>query len=287
MLIGSIFFAAMGLLIESLAKEYTFTWIATIRSATAVVVAASLVLAGGAQFVFLRPASLWMRSLAGSAAMLCIFFAMTHYDVAIVLSLSNMYPIWVGVLGWPLLGQTPSRQTWVAMIASTIGIWLIYAGATQGSAALEAVHYWPQLAIPLAALASMLSAIALIGLHRVKQIDSRAVVTHFSAVSTVVSLIAWTFLPSASGELVQRDSSLWRLIAVGVTAVLGQLFLTKAFAHGKPARVSVVGLSQAAIAALYKWVVIGRTPNTFGCLGMVLIIAATAWVMLSSEDRGD
>jgi drug/metabolite transporter (DMT)-like permease len=285
MLIGSIFFAAMGLIIESLADEYSFTWIATIRSATATLVAASLVLAGGAKFAFLRPANLWMRSLAGSGAMLCIFFAMTHYDVAIILSLSSMYPIWVGILGWPLLGQIPSRQTWIAMLTSTIGMWLIYSAATRTNAtnSIEHLHYWPQVAIPLAALASMLSAIALIGLHRVKQIDSRAVVTHFSAVSTLISLLAWTSIPQPGIEFHQGASSFWRLLAVGVTAVLGQLFLTKAFSAGRPARISVVGLSQVAIAASYKWLVDGRTPNPLGCVGMLLIITATAWVMLSEE----
>lgn len=283
MLIGSIFFAAMGLIIESLSDEYSFTWIATIRSATALVVGAGLVIAGGANFAIFRPASLWMRSLAGSGAMLCIFFAMTHYDVAVVLSLTSMYPIWVGILGWPMLGHAPSRETWWAILVSTLGMWLIYGAATGGSVSGAHQNYWPQLAIPLAALASMFSAIALIGLHRVKQLDSRAIVTHFSAISTLLSLMAWFCMPQHQQFTSTNSGSVVRLLAVGLTAVLGQLFLTKAFAAGRPARISVVGLSQVAIAAGYKWVVDGRIPSSLGCLGMVLVIGATAWVMLSTE----
>ena len=286
MLIGSFFFAVMGLLIESLGREYSFAWIATIRSAVATLIAVGMVLYARADFVVVRPASLWMRSLAGCTAMLCLFFAMSHYDVAVVLSLSSMYPIWVAILGWPMLGQIPSRDTWMALSVSTVGMWLIYASAS-GPATFsnEHSHYLPQVAIPLASLASMFSAVALIGLHRVKELDPRAVVAHFSAVSTLLSLILWLYMPMQTMSDERDNGSLARLVAVGVAAVLGQLFLTKAFAAGRPARVSVIGLSQVAFAASYKWVFEGRIPSGMGVGGMMLVIGATVWVMLRSQAK--
>ena len=276
----------MGLLIESLGREYSFAWIATIRSAVATMIAVGMVLYARTDFVVLRPASLWMRSLAGCSAMLCLFFAMTHYDVAVVLSLSSMYPIWVAILGWPMLGQIPSRDTWLALSVSTLGMWLIYASAT-GPATFndEHSHYLAQVAIPLAALASMFSAVALIGLHRVKELDPRAVVTHFSAVSTLLSLVLWLCTPMQSMSSESNSSSLVRLVAVGVAAVLGQLFLTKAFAVGRPARISVIGLSQVAFAASYKWIFEGRIPSGVGVAGMLLVVGATVWVMLRSQAK--
>ncbi len=286
MLIGSFFFAAMGLLIESLGTEFSFAWIATIRSAVATLIAVGMVLYARAEFVVWRPASLWMRSLAGCSAMLCLFFAMTHYDVAVVLSLSSMYPIWVAILGWPMLGQLPSRDTWLALTISTAGMWLIYSSATAPTTFNgDHSHYAPQIALPLATLASMFSAVALIGLHRVKQVDPRAVVTHFSAVSTLLSLMLWFCIPATSIEAAPHSGSLLRLIAVGVAAVLGQLFLTKAFAAGRPARISVIGLSQVAFAAIYKWLFEGRIPSSLAVVGMLLVIGATLWVMLRNQPQ--
>lgn len=286
MLIGSLFFAVMGLLIESLGTEYSFAWIATIRSAVATTIAVCMVLYARANFVVLRPASLWMRSLAGCTAMLCLFFAMTHYDVAVVLSLSSMYPIWVAILGWPMLGQVPSRDTWLALLISTLGMWLIYAAATAPNPSRnEHAHYLPQVAIPLAALASMFSAVALIGLHRVKEIDPRAVVTHFSAVSTLLSFVLWSCMPMQKMSSDTDNGSIIRLVAVGVAAVLGQLFLTKAFAAGRPARISVIGLSQVAFAASYKWIFEDRIPSRVGFTGMLLVVGATVWVMLRRQDK--
>ncbi len=268
MLIGSVFFAIMGLLTESLGDEYSFAWIAFIRSAIATVLAVMLVLSSGVRFAVWKPATLWMRSLAGCAAMLCIFFAMTHYDVSVILSLSSMYPIWVAVLAWPLLGQLPSRDTWLALAASTCGMLLVYAAATDRSSDLSShPHYMPQWAIPIAAVASFFSGIALIGLHKVKSVDPRAVVVHFSAVSTGLCLVSWIFLPSQSMQSPTDQTSLVRLIGVGVTAMLGQLFLTKAFAAGRPARISVVGLSQVAVAASYKWIAEGESLHRSDFLG--------------------
>jgi drug/metabolite transporter (DMT)-like permease len=70
------------------------------------------------------------------------------------------------------------------------------------------------------------------------------------------------------------------LLGVGVTATIGQLFLTKAFATGHPGRVSVVGLSQVGFGMLIELVFRGRDFNALTMTGIVLVLAPTAWVML-------
>jgi drug/metabolite transporter (DMT)-like permease len=282
MLIGSIFFAIMSLLTESLGDEYSFAWIAGVRSGIATLLAIVVVWWNRKRLILWRPVTLWWRSLAGCAAMMCLFYAMTHYDVSVILSLSSMYPIWVAVLGWPLLGHLPSRDTWLALAISTLGMLLVYSAAVGDKTSVVA-HYVPYLAIPAGALGGFLSGIALIGLHKVKSIDPTAVVAHFSAVSTVIAFAIWAAIPA--GKMVDTDSSsLLRLILVGVTAMLGQMFLTKAFAAGRPARVSVIGLSQVAIATSYKWICEGRIPTTISLVGMTFVVGATLWVMLRNAD---
>jgi drug/metabolite transporter (DMT)-like permease len=288
MLFGSFFFAAMSLFTESLGDEYSFTWIAFIRSAIATLVAVAMVWLGGAKLVFFRPATLWLRSLAGCTSMMFLFFAMTHYDVSVILSLSSTYPIWVAVLGWPMLGHIPSRDTWIALAVSTIGMWLVYSAAIGSDPTkLHGLHSMPQYAIPSGIMAGLLSAVALIGLHKVKEVDTRAVVAHFSAVSTIISLFLWLVIPHSEAWLATDSTSPIRLTCVGVAAVLGQLFLTKAFASGVPARVSVVGLSQVAFAATYKWLVGGDIPSMSSFAGMILVVGATLWVMLASRRSAD
>lgn len=281
MLIGSVCFAAMALLAESLRDQFTYPWITMVRSGIATTLAIALTLLGGAQLVFLRPVTLWIRSLSGWASMICGFYAITHYDVEIVLALTNMYPLWVAILSWPLLGKTPSLKTWLALFVSCIGMWLVYASSISFDTIRTSRSYNPRLAIPMAILAGMLSGVALINLHRVKHIDTRAVVAHFSAVATVLSFVVWIFLPVSPPVDVVDRASVLRLLGVGLAATLGQICLTMAFSTGAPAQVSVVGLSQVVVAVIVKFIIEGRIPTAGSMLGMSLVVASTIWVILS------
>jgi drug/metabolite transporter (DMT)-like permease len=69
------------------------------------------------------------------------------------------------------------------------------------------------------------------------------------------------------------------LLGVGVTATVGQLFLTKAFASGPPAKVSVVGLTQIVFAMLLERLLWDHTFRPASLLGTILVMAPTAWLM--------
>ena len=280
MLVGSIFFAFMALLAESLKEQFSYPWITMVRSGVATFLAIALALGAGARLVFFKPLTLWIRSLSGWASMICGFYALTHYDVEIVLSLTNMYPLWVAILSWPLLGILPSKKTWLALVISCLGMWMVYASSIVADAP-QSSYSNPKTAIPMAILAGMLSGVALINLHRIKHVDTRAVVAHFSGVATACSLVVWLIVPVSTPTRPIDMASIMRLIGVGLAATVGQLCLTKAFSTGSPARVSVVGLSQVVVAALVKWFMEQRIPTMGSMIGMALVVASTVWVILS------
>ena len=137
----------------------------------------------------------------------------------------------------------------------------------------------------MAILAAMLSGVALINLHRVRHIDTRSIVAHFSGVATACSLVVWLIVPVSPPIRPVDFGGVARLIGIGLAATVGQLCLTKAFSTGSPARVSVVGLSQVVVAASVKWFMEQRIPTT-GCIfGMTLVIVSTVWVILSHPNE--
>ena len=274
----------MALLAESLKEQFSYPWITMVRSGVATVLAITLALAAGARLVFLKPVTLWMRSLSGWASMICGFYAITHYDVEIVLALTNMYPLWVAILSWPLLGILPSKKTWIALVISCLGMWIVYASSIVAITS-PSNFSTPKTAIPMAILAGMLSGVALINLHRVRHIDTRAIVAHFSGVATACSLVVWLLVPVSPPTRPIDFVSVMRLIGIGLAATVGQLCLTKAFSTGSPARVSVVGLSQVVVAALAKWFMEQRIPTTGSIIGMTLVVASTIWVILSQPSK--
>jgi drug/metabolite transporter (DMT)-like permease len=269
MLMSASSFAVMAICTRALADVCDWQVIAIVRTGLAMLFAAILAYRAGARFVVFRPRTLWMRSLAGSVSLICGFYAMTHHSVSEVLALTNMYPLWVAVLSWPLLGEIPSLEVWAAMLLSIAGVSLMHPPQ-----ALEG-----QVAFGAALLSSFTSGIALIGLHKLKELDPRAIVTHFSGVALVASIFAIFLFPQPLTTPLTLPTGLL-LLGVGISATCGQLMLTKAFSAGPAARVSVVGLSQVAIVMLLECLIWQRTFDFRTLFGMFLVVAPTAWMIL-------
>ena len=276
MLLGSLAFAIMSTLAHALGPRCDWQVIALARSSLALLFATILAVSAGVPLVFWRPGTLWLRSLAGSVSLIGNFFALTRLPVSDVLTLTNTFPIWVALLSWPLLGEWPTGRVWLAAACGVAGVILI-----------QQPHFAEGNFASLVALGSSLStAFALIGLHRLHKIDVRAIVVHFSGVSALFGLASLFLFERTATPSVQLDEWLiLMLLGVGLTATIGQLFLTKAFAAGAPAKVSVVGLTQIVFAMALE-MLSGRhafTPATL--LGMFLVIAPTAWIMVRRQAK--
>src|SRR5437868_1945044 len=104
MLLGSFSFAWMGILAHEVGEVYDWQVIAIIRCAVPLGIVGCLAVTSGVKLVFLRPSVLWMRSLAGSFSLIGTFYALPLLPVADVFTLVNIFPIWIALLSWPLLG---------------------------------------------------------------------------------------------------------------------------------------------------------------------------------------
>jgi drug/metabolite transporter (DMT)-like permease len=270
MLAGSLAFATMGALAHALGSSCDWQAIAVARAFMPLVFMATIALAGGTPLVLWRPRTLWMRSIAGSVSMVGTFFALTRLPVSDVFTLTNMFPIWIALLSWRLLRERPAPAVWISVVSGVVGVVL-----------LQQPHFAEGNFATLVALASSLStALAMIGLHRVKGIDVKAIVVHFSGVALVFCLASF-FLFDRTMNLEESLSgqSLLLLLALGICATIGQLFLTKAFTVGSPAKVSVVGLTQIVFGMAFDMLWWHRTFTAWTLFAMVLVIAPTAWLL--------
>lgn len=277
MLTGAMFFSGMAICIDSLKETVPWQTIALVRTTLAFLIAAGMTWFGGAKFVVFRPLTLWVRSLAGSCSLALTFYALTHsQSVSQVIVLSQMFPVWVALLSWPVLGTFPSWDAWLAIACGVAGVVII-----QQPSILEG-----ELALAAAAAGAFTSSIALLGLHRLKHLDPRSIVAHFSGVSVIFCLaLAWLLPQERATGSIAEPRVVLLLLGVGVTATIGQLFLTKAFAAGSPSKVSVVSLSQVGITAIFdamneRYLTMNTT------FGMLLIVLPTAWLLVRGGSPG-
>ena len=195
------------------------------------------------------PPTLWVRSLAGSFSLVCTFYAMTRLPVAEVLTLTNTYPLWIALLSALLLRQSPSAWEFAGVACGLVGVILVQRPHLAGD----------RLAASVALLSSVSTAVAMLGLHRLRGIDTRAVVADFAGTA---SLVAGGWLLARRGAFtsgVPDAVTGIMLLGVGVTGTVGQFFLTRAYASGAPTRVSVIGLSQVVFAMILDAAIWGRT----------------------------
>src|SRR5262245_5692991 len=234
MLTGSFAFSWMSILVHLTGDSCPWQLIALVRSLVPLVLVAVWAKCDGVRLVFWGSPVLWMRSIAGSCSLVCCFYALTHMLPSDVITLSNLFPIWVALLAWPLAGELPSRAVWLSVASGVCGVVLIQ------EPQLGRSDWTPLIVVA----ASVFTALAMMGLHRLKDLDPRAVVVHFSGVAAFFSIAILFLLPIPTAIEVPDLRHLGLLAGVGLTATIGQFFLTRAFTAGDPARVSVVSLTQ-------------------------------------------
>jgi drug/metabolite transporter (DMT)-like permease len=290
MLVSAAAFACMSLLARDLHDQCHWMITALARTALAFAFTGTLAVARNVRLHFWRPRTLWFRSLTGSVSLLCTFYAFHHLPASDVIAITNMFPIWVAVLSWPLLGERPGPIVWIAVACSVAGAWLINQ-PNFGATAPDGTPLASQWGVVTAATSSVLSALVVIGLNKLHRLPSQAIVVHFSGVATVFCLAAmfWPWGNTAiAGKVTSADFQLGagtiaELLALGLSATIGQIFLTKAFAAGSAAKVAVVALSQVVMCLAFELGFQLRGFQWESILGMMLIVGPTAWMLLRRD----
>jgi drug/metabolite transporter (DMT)-like permease len=229
----------------------------------------------GVNLIAWGPPVLWMRSLAGSCSLVGTFSVLasvhaTGLQVTDIYTIANIFPIWVALLSWPMYGRFPSAVVWLSIVSSIAGVTLI-----QG-AELQTGNFAALIVVAV----SLFTAIAMLGLNRLKGIDPRAVVVHFSATGLIFSIASYFIFPSAEPTEAFGVNHPLELIGIGLSAAAGQYFLTRAFTSGDPARVSVASLSQFVMVLLLDVLVLGHQLDWKKLWGIPLILGPTVWLML-------
>ncbi|WZO99982.1 DMT family transporter [Isosphaeraceae bacterium EP7] len=277
MLAGSFLFAVMGGLAHALGSRCDWRVVALTRALVMLVSAAAMARAAGVPLRVFRPRSLWMRSLAGSFSLVCNFYALARLPVGDVLTLTNAYPLWIVLMSAAAAGRAPSLVETLGVACGLVGVVLIQ---QQPDLAGD-----DRVAVAVAIISSLSTAVAMFGLHRLRGVDARAVMAHFAGVATLVAG-AWCLAPPEMiGPHTLEPATIALLLGVGLTGTAGQYCLTKAFASGPPGRVSVVSFSQVAFGLAFDVLIWGDSATLRKLTGMALVLAPTCWLVVRGASK--
>jgi drug/metabolite transporter (DMT)-like permease len=276
MLWGAFAFAAMGAFGHAAGERCSWHFVPVARTVVAFVISFAVAKAAGVRLVFPGPRMLWLRSAGGSVGLVCNFYAITHLPVSDALTISNTIPIWVTLFGWLFFRERPNAGTWAAVLMGVAGIALVQQPHFAGN--------W--FACLMALAGAFFTALGMLGLNRLGGIDPRAIVVHFSAASSLTTIL-FLLLTEARAEVGQVSGALTivLLVMTGVSGVFGQWGVTLAFSRGHAARVSVVALTQILFALVFDLLIWRRSVNATTLIGMLLVIAPTAWLLARSPAK--
>lgn len=225
---------------------------------------------------------LGLRSLLGFGAMFGFYYASEGIGVGELGFVAKLQPVLLAVFAPWVLGRSERvpKQIWGLIALSFFGVGVLMWPKMQGSAG------WGDLFSShgsLAICACACSAIAHLCVRRLGAwVSAPSIVLYFQSFVGIVAALVL----AGQGRLTMPESR-WIpiLLAVGLTSTAGQLFLTKAYAKAKAARIAAMSYVSPIWGVLIDALCFGVLPGPEIWLGGALIMAGGLG-LLRAKQRG-
>jgi drug/metabolite transporter (DMT)-like permease len=223
------------------------------------------------------------RGVIGTLALYTFFFSITKIGLAEAITYQQSYPIILAIFSSYFLKEKLDIKSWLAVVIGFGGICLIFLPQFKIDASSIKYHSFGLANAIMTALAYF-SIKQLSGYY-----DSRSIVLSFmisGIVLPILSLIAGHYfyvdsLAFMFGTFVLPKGIEWIWIGVlAVSALIGQIFLTKAFTFGNTGEVSAIGYSNIVFSVIFGVLLGDAFPSPLSFLGIFLIIGCGIYISM-------
>lgn len=211
------------------------------------------------------------RSVSGSLALMCYFFAIGILPLATAATLSYTSPIFVAILLMLLFGERLQIPVAVAVLTGFAGVVLLLRPTLQPGQWLGAVSGLG---------AGMIASLAYISVRELGKAGEPEVRTVFWF-SSVTSLLGASW--ALTGDLHRPDAAgLFIVLGVGLFGGLAQLAMTRSYRLGKTVVSAAFSYSTVIFASMFGMLLWDETVLPSAWLAIALIIASGVVVSLAS-----
>jgi drug/metabolite transporter (DMT)-like permease len=281
---SALLFAFMGFFARLATASTSWATVGAARALVGAAVALGFARLRGVSLRGGRARDMWLRSLFGTGAMMCTFYALSSRALPLgdTVTLLNSTPVLLALVAPVLLGERTTG-------AGALGIAIALAGVVL-VAQPPFLFHTPHAAAPpggpsagvtaaFAIAAASFTALAMTMLRRVGRTTSpEAVALHFSLVAAAAMIAVSLTDPKIPTA---RDAA--AMMAAGLCAGVGQLTMTRAYASERAARVGGMSYLSVVVSAALGAAVLGEIPSKPALLGMALVI--TGGVVLALRDK--
>jgi drug/metabolite transporter (DMT)-like permease len=257
--------ASMAALVKSLGARLDSFQLAFFRAGFGLL--SVLPFAIGAGWGVLRTRQLKLhivRGVAGTVAMMCGFYALTHLSLADATAITFTTPLFLTVLAALVLHETVRWRRWSATAIGFLGVLVM----------LRPGHGVLELAALVALLGATCVATVRLVIKRLAAADSSlTIIVWFGLVSTAVSAV-----PAA---LVWRTPTLFDLgllVLLGCLASLTQVFMIRGYRAGEASALAPFEYARLPFAMMYGFLLFAELPDLYTLLGASIIVASTLYI---------
>ena len=207
---------------------------------------------------------LFVRGAVGTAALMCVYYAVTTLPLAEATILQYVHPVFTALLGVLFLKERIQTSTMICIAFCLAGLFVM----VQPNMSSDITNDLPLFSIMIALIGAFGSSIAYVIVRRLSQTeDSSVIIFYFPLVALPVSLaLIWNDFvwPSLFITLM--------LVLVGVFTQIGQYGLTKAMQTQAAGKASAYSYVQIVFSALLGVRIFNEVPSIWTYLGGGLIV---------------
>lgn len=287
MVVANILFAVMTIAARLAAQEHVpWAEIGATRALVGALVAVGFALSRGARLVPRQGQLAWARSLLGTGAMLCTFYALgaPSFAVGDAATLFATSPLLIALLSPRMLGERPTRALGLLVLVAFAGVVLV-AGPRFALGGRYAV---------VALSGAVFSALAMIYLRRLRSgvgtdgdaepagppESPESIALHFAVVSCVVL----GALTAPVATVPSGRASLW-LLVTGLAGGVAQLAMTRAYSLTEAARLGAVSYLGTVLANVGAIVFLGEQATPTALVGTALVVGSGVALALAAPAK--
>lgn len=268
---ASFLFAVMGVCVKLAATQYGAGEIVMYRALVGLVLMSVLVRARGIGFRTAFPAMHFWRSLAGTTALCCWFYAISGLPLAMAMTLNYMSSVWIALflVGGAVLmpGGTAARidsRLVAAVMTGFVGVALVLRPT------IEQQQLWHGLIGLGSGMIAAMAYLQVTALGRVGEPEAR-VVLYFSLAGVIMGA---AFALLTDGLHAHTWPGALLLLAIGALATAAQWMVTRAYGTG--ATLGIAALQYLGIVFSFGlgFFIFDEQPSPTAAAGIGLIIAA-------------
>ncbi len=220
-----------------------------------------------------KPWLLFFRAAIGLLAMLSFFYNIAHISLSDAVTYSKLSPIFTAIFAMWFLREKIGFKGWMAIALGFTGMLFVMQPL---GLILEKSHLF-------GFLNAVCAALAFTSIRELKKYyDTRSIVLSFMGIGVLIPFISMSISPYVQSDILSfmmgnfimpTTVQFIYLIGIGITASLGQVYMTKAYSSTKAGLIGAVGYSVIIFSLIIGLMLGDNLPNAYGIIGIIAIVS--------------